>query len=207
MPKAEKLCTKRGAVLARERREREKKQHEYNGTLKEYLNFKYNHIITEFDTLYTKMKADRPSGMVYTNTKEFRLWQRKYFERQEQVEPPQLNEETETPQLQNEQTEPPPQLLQNEQTEPQLQNEQTEPPPQLLQNEQTEPQLQQDEVARLGNEIVGELEDVIPDYVQEVIIPDPNTDEGIDLDAWEELAGDIREFDYRLEVELGQILE
>ena len=239
MPKTEKLCTKRSAVLARERREKEKKEHRYNAVLKEFLHFKYNHVITEFDSFYEKMKTDRPSNMRYTNTNEYRLWQKQYMEkafpwgkeeqqqqqaeqqqdeRQQQVEPPpQLNEQAEQQQDERQQVEPPPQL--NEQAEQQQdeRQQQVEPPPQL--NEQAEPLLveeehvdpqllderqqqdeppQQNELAHLVNDIVNEVEDIIPDH---------NDDEGIALDVWEELQGDIQEFDYHLEVELDRYLQ
>ena len=81
MPKAGKLSTEKRAVLARERREREKKDNEYNAALKEFLRFKYNHIITEFNPFYENMVARRPANLVYTNTNEFRLWQKREMEK------------------------------------------------------------------------------------------------------------------------------
>ena len=81
MPKAEKLSTKRSAVLARERREREKENNQYNATLKEFVQFKYSHIIAEFNPFYENLKANHPANMVYTNTNEFRLWRKHHIEK------------------------------------------------------------------------------------------------------------------------------
>ena len=175
MPKTEKLCTKRSAVIARERREKEKKEHRYNAVLKEFLHFKYNHVITEFDSFYEKMKTDRPSNMCYTNTNEYRLWQKQYMEKAF----PWGKEE---------------QQQQAEQQQDERQ-QQVEPP-------------QQNELAHLVNDIVNEVEDIIPDHnEQQQQAEQQQDDEGIALDVWEELQGDIQEFDYNLEVELDRYLQ
>ena len=214
MPKTEKLCTKRSAVIARERREKEKKEHRYNAVLKEFLHFKYNHVITEFDSFYEKMKTDRPSNMRYTNTNEYRLWQKQYMEKafpwgkeeqQQQAEQQQQQDEQQQQQAEQQQqqqderqqqVEPPPQL--NEQAEPLLVEEEHVDPQLLDERQQQDEPPQQNELAHLVNDIVNEVEDIIPDH---------NDDEGIALDVWEELQGDIQEFDYHLEVELDRYLQ
>ena len=213
MPKTEKLCTKRSAVIARERREKEKKEHRYNAVLKEFLHFKYNHVITEFDSFYEKMKTDRPSNMRYTNTNEYRLWQKQYMEKafpwgkeeqqqqaeQQQQQQDEQQQQAEQQQQQDErqqQVEPPPQL--NEQAEPLLVEEEHVDPQLLDERQQQDEPPQQNELAHLVNDIVNEVEDIIPDH---------NNDEGIALDVWEELQGDIQEFDYHLEVELDRYLQ
>ena len=59
------------------------------------------------------------------------------------------------------------------------------------------------DLANLYDEVVGNNNDHVNLY-EEVV---GNNDEGIELDPWEELQGDIKEFDYRLEVELDQYLQ
>ena len=203
MPKAEKLSTKRSAVLARERREREKKNNEYNATLKEFLQFKYNHIIAEFNPFYENMMTHRPANLVYTNTNEFRLWQKREIEKA--FSPSNGREDEQLPELlpeqQQQQDEQLPELL------PEQQQQQDEQLPELLPEQQQqqdgqlgEQQQQQDEqlpdLGQLVNEIVGEVDEILGDH-----------DEGIALDIWEELQGDIEEFDYQLEVELDQYMQ
>ena len=200
MPKAEKLSTKRSAVLARERREREKKDNEYNATLKEFLQFKYNHIIAEFNPFYENMMTHRPANFIYTNTNEFRLWQKREIEkafspsndREDEQLPEQLPELL-PEQQQQQQDEQLPELLPEQQ-----QQQQDEQLPELLPEQQQ--QQQQDEqlpdLGQLVNELVGEVDEIVGDR-----------DEGIALDIWEELQGDIEEFDYQLEVELDQYMQ
>ena len=63
------------------------------------------------------------------------------------------------------------------------------------------------EEQRLVNDLANLYDEVIGNnnvnLYEEVVA---NNDEGIELDLWEELNGDIEEFDYRMEVELGQYL-
>ena len=187
MPKAEKLSTKRSAVLARERREREKKDNEYNATLKEFLQFKYNHIIAEFNPFYENMMTHRPANLIYTNTNEFRLWQKWEIEK---AFSPSNDREEQAEQRQDEQL---PELLTEQQ---QQQDEQL---PELLPEQQQQQQQQDEQLPDLGqlvNELVGEVAEIVGDH-----------DEGIALDIWEELQGDIEDFDYRLEVELDQYMQ
>ena len=187
MPKAEKLSTKRSAVLARERREREKKDNEYNATLKEFLQFKYNHIIAEFNPFYENMMTHRPANLIYTNTNEFRLWQKREIEK---AFSPSNDREEQAEQRQDEQL---PELLTEQQ---QQQDEQL---PELLPEQQQQQQQQDEQLPDLGqlvNELVGEVAEIVGDH-----------DEGIALDIWEELQGDIEDFYYRLEVELDQYMQ
>ena len=217
MPKAEKLSTKRSAVLARERREREKKDNEYYATLKEFLQFKYNHIIAEFNPFYENMMTHRPANLVYTNTNEFRLWQKREIEkafspsngREDEQLPEQLPELL-PEQQQQQQDEQLPELLpeqQQQQQDEQLpellpeqqQQQQDEQLPELLPEQQQQQQQQDEQLPDLGqlvNELVGEVDEIVGDH-----------DEGIALDIWEELQGDIEEFDYQLEVELDQYMQ
>ena len=236
MPKAEKFSMKRRAVLARERREREKEEKEYNATLKEFLQFKYNHIIAEFNPFYENLMTRRPANMIYTNTNEFRLWRKREIkkgfspsnEREELQQNEQLSEQQQDEQLpelqQNEQLLEQqqdgqlPEQQQDEQLPEQqqdgqlpeqqqdgqlpelpLEQQQNKQQSELQQNEQL-PEQQQDgqlpELGQLVNELVGEVDEIMDGH-----------DEGIALDIWEELQGDIEGFDYRLEVELDQYMQ
>ena len=227
MPKAEKLSTKRSAVLARERREREKENNEYNATLKEFLQFKYSHIIAEFHPFYENLKTNHPANMIYTNTNEFRLWRKREIEKTfspsngreqqdeqlgEQQQDEQLGEQQQDEQL-GEQQQQDEQLGEQQQDE-QL-GEQQQQDEQLGEQQQDERLGEQQQDERLGEQqqdeqlgeqqqdeqLVGELGRLVDE-----IVGDHNDDEGIALDLWEELQGDIELFDYQLEVELEEYM-
>ena len=185
MPKAEKLSTNKSAVLARERREREKDNNEYNDALKEFLQFKYSHIIAEFNPLYETLKNIRPESIKYTNTNEFRLWRKREIGRLVGEQRQDEQQQAEQPQAEQPQDEQP----QDEQ--PAFEEQQQQ------QNEQ--PQDEQpafEEQQQLVNELANLVDEVVADH-----------DEGIALDLWEELQGDIEQFDYQLEVELDQYMQ
>ena len=196
----------KGAVLARERRQREKKEMLYNDTLKDFLKIKYSHIIAEFEPVYEAVMVRRPRHFVYTNTREFRMWRRRELHKeihpieQQQVEQPMpAEQQVEQPMPAEQQVEQPTGLLmQDEQLNALLQDEQLNA---LLQDEQLNEMLQQ--IEPLEDNLVAN-----PDLlVNEIVVNSSNDDEGINLDAWEELQGDIRDFDYRMEVELGRYLQ
>ena len=208
MPKAEKLSTKRSAVLARERREREKNNNEYAEALKEFLHFKYSHIVAEFNPLYEMLKNNRPESIKYTNTNEFRLWRKREIGRlvgeQRQDEQQQQQPQAEQPQDEQPQDEQPQdEQPQDEQSQDeQSQDEQSQD--EQSQDEQSafeEEQQQQNEQPvfeeqQLVNELANLVDEVVADH-----------DEGIALDLWEELQDDIEQFDYQLEVELDQYMQ
>ena len=245
MPKAQKNHKQtKGAVLARERREREKIETLYNNSLKEFLQLKYRHIIAEFDPIYQAIMARRPKHMIYTNTKEFQLWRRREFHKELQPEqrPEQQAEQLIDPQLltmqpeqqpehqaeqQAEQLNDPQQLAMQPEQQPEhqaeQQAEQLNDPQQLVMQPEQQPEHQAEQQAEQLND-PQQLAELLPDLgvlVNDILEPvDPQQDEllpvlgplvngddeGIALDAWEELQGDIRDFNYRLEVELGQYL-
>ena len=203
MPKAEKLSAKRSAVVARERREREKQENQYNTVLKEFVLFKYNHIIAEFEPFYENLKTNRPEGMIYTNTYESRLWRKQLMEKtfSPGEQPEQQSEHVEQQPEQPEHVEQQPEQPEHVEQQPEQAEQQNE---QLLQQMRLPEQL-----ARLVDEIAGELdvldEPLLPeqlgDLADEMVV-----DEGIALDPYEELQADIETFDYRLEVELEQYM-
>ena len=202
MPKTNRLSTKRSAVLARERREREKEQQQYNSTLKEFMLVKYRHIIAEFDPFYEQLKANHPANLIYTNTNEFRLWRKQYMEKtfSEQQQQQQCddgtNDEQQAGQLPEQEEQHAEQLPEQEEQHAEQLPEQEEQHAEQLPEQEEQHAEQLGELARLVNEIVGEAE----------IEMEHEDDEGIALDIYEELQADIESFDYQLEVELEQYL-
>ena len=223
MPKAERNYRQtKGAVLARERREREKKDTQYNNALKEFLHLKYSHIIAEFDPMYKNIMARRPANLIYTNTTEFRLWRRREMHKELQPEHP-VEQQVEQPieqqveQPVEQQVEQPieqqvEQPIEQQVEQPVEQQQQVEQPVEHLQDEQLAGLLQDEQLVELLQQIeqpVEHLQDELladPEQLVNEIVVNNSNDEGIVLDAWEELHGDIRDFDYRLEIELGQYL-
>ena len=181
MPKARNLSMKKDAVRARERREKDREDKQYNETLKEYVRIKHARIIDEFEPFYEGLKAKYPKGMVYINTKEFRRW------RKDQIREGREQQHDEQP---DEQEQHEQQQQRGEQHDEQGQHEQQQ------QDEHHDIWQQQQQVDDEINRMINELENGG--------VPLQNDDdEGIHLDIYEELQQDIEDFDYRLEVELG----
>ena len=217
MPKAQKLSANKGAVLARKRREKEKENSQYSEALKEFLKLKYNHVIEEFNPMYVALKNNRPRWLKYTNTREFHLWQKQEIARlmsvQQQEQPHAVQSEDEQPHAVQSEDEQP-HAVQSEDEQPHAVQSEDEQPhavppedeqPHAVQSEDEqvfEEQRLVNDLANLYDEVIGNNNDHVNLY-EEVVA---NNDEGIELDLWEELNGDIEEFDYRMEVELGQYL-
>ena len=81
MPKTGELSMKRSAIRARERRDVEREEQRYNTTLKEFVQYKYEHIIKEFDSFYEDLKSKYPKRRIYVNTNEFRMWRKRQIEK------------------------------------------------------------------------------------------------------------------------------
>ena len=147
MPKAQKLSANKGAVLARERREKEKENSQYSEALKEFLKLKYNHIIAEFNPMYEALKNNRPTRLKYTNTNEFRLWLKQEITRlmsvQQQEQPQAVQSEDEQPQAVQSEDEQP-QAVQSEDEQPQAVQSEDEQP-QAVQSEDEQPHAVQSE--------------------------------------------------------------
>ena len=199
MPKGRKHSSTSGAVLARERREREKQEREYDSTLKELIIYKYSHIVDEFEPFHKQLLANRPASIIYTNTNEYRLWRKreikKYFS-QNSNDKDEQNVEMSEAELD---------------AEVEVGQQNVEMPEAELDAE-VEVGQQNVEMPELGAEVeVGQqnVEDQLAQLVNELVEDDrqQDDDEGINLDVWEELQGDIQDFDYRLEVELEQYLQ
>ena len=268
------LSTGQGAIRARERRDKEREEQRYNNTLKEFVVYRYSHIVDEFNPFYEDLKARYPKKLVYINTNEFRLWRKneivkafnsngnevaffdsvdlaqgeQQLQREEQLHgeqqlqcEEQLHGEQQLQceeqlhgeqQLQCEEQLHGEQQLQCEeqlhgeqqqlQCEEQLHGEQQQlrceeqlHGEQQLQCEEQlhgEQQLQreeqlQGEQQQADNEVsnaIAEVEQIIRE-LENGGVPlqeSNNDDEGIHLDLYEELQGDIEDMDYRLEVEL-----
>ena len=218
---------KRSAVRARERREKDREDQRYNETLKEYVKFKYSHIIDEFGPFYEGLKARYPKDMAYVNTNEFRRWRKNqiqisfgnvqvaYFDKvdlhgektseedseQEQYEQQHSEQHGEQQQQQSEQH------GEQEQHE-QQQSEQHDEQQHLEQ--QVEQHSEQHDIWQQQQQQIEQADDEINQIINELEnggVPLQNNnnddDEGIHLDLYDELQCDIEEFDYRLEAELG----
>ena len=230
MPKTKRLSTKRSAVLARERREREKEQQQYNSTLKEFMLVKYRHIIAEFDPFYEQLKANHPANLIYTNTNEFRLWRKQYMEKtfseqQQQQCDDGTNDEQQAGQLPEQEEQHAEQLPEQEEQHAEQLPEQEEQhakqlpeqeeqhaeqlPEQEEQHAEQLPEQEEQHAEQLPEqeEQLGELARLVNEIVGEAEIEmEHEDDEGIALDIYEELQADIESFDYQLEVELEQYL-
>ena len=238
-----------GAIRARNRREKEKAETEYNATLREYIHCRYENIMAEFEPFFEALKAKYPEGRKYTNTKEFRLWRKRQIREQLQTEQQQQDEneqqqnhnseheqqvhheqQDENDQQQNHNSEHEQQVhheqqgpVENEQQqnhtsnhEQQVHHEYDSEQQQQLQvqehedhdgNEQQQ-QDHNDNVQEPPDEVaqaLNEVEAIIEEIEQAGIPLNPLfEDEGIALDLYEEIHGDIDDFDFHLEVELGQ---
>ena len=226
MPKVEKLSTRRSAVLARERREKEKEENKYNTTLKEYVTVKYAHIIDEFNPFYESLKENHPANMVYTNTNEFRLWRKReiektlstdnvkviYFDKQDLAA---ANNKTAAAASGSEQQSDNGASGSEQQSDDgasgseqqnndgangseQQNNDGASGSEQQNNDGASGSEQQSDEQPEQQDEQQGELAHLVNEIVGEL------EDEGIALDLYEELQADIELFDYRLEVELEE---
>ena len=234
MPKTSALSMSRSAIRVRERREAEREEQRYSSVLKEFVQYKYNHIIKEFDSFYEDLKSKYPKRRVYVNTNEFRLWRKQqiqktfnsdgvkvdYFDSVDlngketsDSEDSEGSEQNGQHGEQQQQQEHPQEQQQHggEQNEQHGEQQQQQEHPQEQQQHGGEQNEQhggeQNEQHGEGNIIAAAMEyadNEINDIIRELEnggVP-LHDDEGIDLDVYEELQGDIEEFDYRLEVEL-----
>ena len=200
MPKVRKHSSTSGAVLARERRKREKQEREYDSALKELIVYKYSHIIDEFEPFHKQLLTNRPASIVYTNTNEYQLWRKseikKYFSQ---------NNNDKDEQQQNVEMPEPEVDVGQQNVEPEVEVDQQNVEPEVEVDQQNvEPEVEVGAEVEVGQQNV---EDLLAQLVNGLVEDDrQQDDEGIDLDLWEELQGDIHDFDYRLEVELDQYL-
>ena len=204
---------KRSAIRARERRDINREEQRYNCTLKEFLEYKYSHIIEEFNPFYEDLKSKYPKRRVYVNTNEFRLWRKRQIEKafnSDGVEVASFDsidlygkgssdsdKFTDSEEQHGEQH--------GEQQQEEQHGEQQEEQHGEQHSEQQEEQQHGE-----GNNILAAAMEHVDNQIDQIIrelenggVPlQGNDDEGIHLDLYEELQGDIEDFDYRLEVEL-----
>ena len=200
---------KKGAVLARERREKEKHETLYNDALKDFMQLKYGHIVAEFNSIYQVVMARRPAGLVYTGSKEFRLWRRREFHKElQRLEPSPVE-----PVVEPLEPSVDPEHLVNI-IEPVVEPFEPSVDPEHLVNiiepvvEPLEPSVDPEHLVNIIEPVVEPVEPPVDleHLINEVVVDGVFADEGISLDAWEELQADISDLDYRLEVELGVYL-
>ena len=217
---------KRSAVRARERREKDREDQRYNETLKEYVKFKYSHIIDEFGPFYEGLKGRYPKDMVYVNTDEFRRWRKNqiqisfgnvqvaYFDKVDLHGEKTSEEEEDSEQEQYEQQHSEQHGEQQQQSEQHGEQEQHEQQQSEQHDEQqhleqqVEQHSEQHGIWQQQQQQIEQADDEINQIINElenggVPLQNNNDDEGIHLDLYDELQYDIEEFDYRLEAELG----
>ena len=210
--KAQSLSQTTKAVKLRNSRVRRMNEKRFNTPLRAFLEHKYPAIYTEYTELYELMSTAHPQRKKLVTSPTFRQWMA--------TNPPmvipkvcddiltQVLQETlatETPgqnSTQADQLFPPPaeqHSYQNKQpyvqdTLPEITNED-------IQNILQQDSPQEDESIQVQiNDIINEL--VMNEDVRNILEqPNSTEDEGIELNPFEELYGDIEEFDYTLEVE------
>ena len=179
MSNAKDLSMTPGAIRARKRRDEERDNSRYNQTLKEYITYKYSNIINEFDPFYRQLQTKYPRRRFYSNTNEFRRWRREMIVesfKEVGVEAVVFDQQD---------------LYGDDEQEQQQHGEQNE------QHGEQEQSDQHDDEGNIDNEVI----EIIAELENNGVLLH---DEGIHLDAYEELQADIEDFDYRLEVELDQ---
>ena len=252
MPKTGELSMKRSAIRARERRDVEREEQRYNTTLKEFVQYKYEHIIKEFDSFYEDLKSKYPKRRIYVNTNEFRMWRKRQIEKafnsngvkvayfdsidiygkgssdseeftdSEQIEQQEQQQHGEQQQEQQQHGEQQQEQQQHgeqqqeqqqhgeQQQEQQQHGERIEQHGEQQQEQQQQQQHGEQQELQYGDEgnIIAAAMEHADNEINEIILELENggvplhDDEGIHLDIYEELQGDIEDFDYRLDVEL-----
>ena len=241
-----KLSMSKSAIRARHRREVSREQERYNNTLKEFVEYKYSHIIDEFDSFYNELQQKYPKRRVYVNTNEFRLWRKQQIKKSFAADGVQIKHfdsidlhgkgENDSDEFTDDDEQGQPgsdeqgqpgsdeqgQPGSDEQGQPGS-DEQGQPGSdkqgQPGSDEQGQPgsdeqgQPGSDEQGPNGNNNIinaamehadNEIADIIAEIENGGV--SLNEDEGIDLDLMEELQADIEDFDYRLEVEMDDII-
>ena len=208
MPKVNQLSMTRTAIRARERRDVNREEQRYNSTLKEFIEYKYSHIIEEFNPFYEELKAKYPEKRVYVNTNEFRLWRKREIQKafnNDGVEvvsfdstdlngkDPSDSDEFTNSEHHGEQ----------EQHGEQQHDEQEHHGEQEQHGEQQHDEDNNNNILAVAIEQAANEVDQIIRELQNGDVPLLGDDEGIDLDIYEEIQGDIEEFNYGLEVELN----
>ena len=209
MPKVKGLKMTNGAIRARKRREADREEHRYNTTLKEFVQYRYSNIIDEFNPFYQELKSKYPEKHVYINTKEFRLWRKREIKEtfkndgidvvsfdSGDLQGQQLDDDEQQQQRHDEQGHHEQQQQQQHHGEHHIEQEQQQ---QRLDDSE---QQQHNAIEQAINDVDAIIREIENGGVPlQPLQPD---DEGIDLDIFEEIHGDIEDFNYRLEVELNQ---
>ena len=224
MPKVKQLKMSREAIRARERREGEREEQKYNTTLKEFIQYRYSEIIDEFNPFYEELKTKYPEKRVYTNTNEFRLWRKKEIQKTfsndgvevvsfDSVDLNGKDSDEQQDEQQDEQEQQPGEQQHHEDNILAVAMEQADDEItrviREIQNGDIEQQQQHEDNSNDNNNLAAAVEQAgneierILQEIQNGDIPLSTEDEGIALDIYEEIQGDIEEFNYGLEIELN----
>ena len=202
------------AVKLRESRVSRRNERRFNVPLREFLKHKYPAIYDEYAELFQVIITAHPQRWKLTSTPTFRRWKKNNPPAaipptcsdlltqvlQETLGTPDQSRPQEHENIQETPDQSRPQEHENiqetpDQSRPQEHENIQETP------DQSRPQEHENIRAEI-DDIINQLE--ADDAVRDIIAqPYPVGDEGISLDPFEEMQGDIHEFDFALEVELG----
>ena len=183
------LSGSRKAVLERESRKRIRSERRFNTPLKHFIQHKYQSIYEEYVVLYNRMNANHPQRRNLSTSATFKEWQActasestpqaENILKQAWEETVAVDTKTDVVNIQHDQG--------SQETTP----TETLSPPQ--------PEGEDNNISQQIDNIVNELlqEEVLRDIFHQ---PEP-VDEGIELNIYDEIQGDIEPFDFEIEVE------
>ena len=209
--KAGSLSQTTKAVKLRNSRVSRMNERRFNTPLRAFLEHKYPTIYTEYTDLYRLMSTAHPRRKKLVSSTTFRQWK---AANSPTVIPPACGDiltqalqetfATETPgqnsTQHDQQFSPPAQQDSYQNNHPHVQDTLPQITNEDIQNvlQQDSPQEDENILIQVDN-IINEL--VMNEDVRDILEqPNPTEDEGIELNPFEELYGDIEEFDYTLEV-------
>ena len=217
------------AKKSREYRKKLREQRRFEAPLRQFVEIKYKEIYQEYVVLYKQMDAENPNKIDLRKTEIFRQWKKLNEQSNIDILTLAIKETIEAEHEQTEDSEADSEHEQTEDSEADSEHEQTEDNGADSEHEQTEdngadseheqtedsgeannnldienPMWGVDEgllAAQQVDQLVNQM--IIDDELRAMLEPEPEDDEGIELNAYDELEMDIEPFDYRLEVELA----
>ena len=186
---------------------------DFNRVMREYVTYKYGPIATECAKFYDQLRDKYPSKVFYKGSKKFRAWVSK--EIAEYTTANGSSDEQETSSTEQEQ-EPRGEHVSKEIAEYTTANGSSdEQETSSTEQEQEprgehEPSSENEPNGNIINAALSFADNEIADIIEEIenggVLLSEHVDEGIDLDLFEELQGEIEDFDCRLEDELENII-
>ena len=186
---------------------------DFNRVMREYVTYKYGPIATECAKFYDQLRDKYPSKVFYKGSKKFRAWVSK--EIAEYTTANGSSDEQETSSTEQEQ-EPRGEHVSKEIAEYTTANGSSdEQETSSTEQEQEprgehEPSSENEPNGNIINAALSFADNEIADIIEEIenggVLLSEHDDEGIDLDLFEELQGEIEDFDCRLEDELENII-